>query len=93
MYQYYETQVRISRVQKNMLDIQYLGAAHGLTGILQILLSVPGYFQVYISKYFHVLLVLLKVYSAFVEFSDDLINESGRDALTYTSWILVDISC
>ena len=56
MYQYYETQVRISRVQKNMLDIQYLGAAHGLTGILQILLSVPGYFQVYISKYFHVLL-------------------------------------
>ena len=85
--------MRISRVQKNMLDIQYLGAAHGLTGILQILLSVPGYFQVYISKYFHVLLVLLKVCSAFVEFSDDLINESGRDALTYTSWILVDISC
>ena len=42
--------------KKNMLDIQYLGAAHGLTGILQILLSVPGYFQVYISKYFHVLL-------------------------------------
>ena len=40
-----------------MLDIQYLGAAHGLTGILQILLSVPGYFQVYISKYFYVLLV------------------------------------
>lgn len=31
MYQYYET--------------QYLGAAHGLTGILQILLSVPGYFK------------------------------------------------
>jgi len=31
MYQYYET--------------QYLGAAHGLTGILQTLLSVPGYFQ------------------------------------------------
>ena len=76
-----------------MLDFQYLGAAHGLTGILQILLSVPGYFQVYVSKYFHVLLVLLKVCSAFVEFSDDLINESGRDALTYTSWILVDISC
>ena len=40
-----------------MLDIQYLGAGHGLTGILQILLSVPGYFQVYISKYFYVLLV------------------------------------
>jgi len=31
MYQYYET--------------QYLGVAHGLTGILQLLLSVPGYFQ------------------------------------------------
>ena len=58
MYQYYETQVTISRVStKNMLDIQYLGAAHGLTGILQILLSVPGYFQVYISRYFYVLLV------------------------------------
>ena len=55
-----------------MLDIQYLGAAHGLTGILQILLSVPGYFQVYISKYFHVLLVLLKVYGAIVKFSEIL---------------------
>ena len=32
MYSYYET--------------QYLGTAHGLTGILQQLLSVPGYFQV-----------------------------------------------
>ena len=31
MYSYYET--------------QYLGTAHGLTGILQQLLSVPGYFQ------------------------------------------------
>ena len=82
MYQYYETQVTISRVQKNMLDIQYLGAAHGLTGILQILLSVPGYFQVYISKYFY---VLLATQSAFVENSDDLTNESGRDALSYTS--------
>ena len=39
MYSYYET--------------QYLGAAHGLTGILQQLLSVPGYFQVgNIRKYF-----------------------------------------
>ena len=73
-----------------MLDIQYLGAAHGLTGILQILLSVPGYFQVYISKYFY---VLLATQSAFVENSDDLTNESGRDALSYTSWIVAHISC
>ena len=85
MYQYYETQVTISRVQKNMLDIQYLGAAHGLTGILQILLSVPGYFQVYISKYFHVLLVLLKVYGAIVKFSEILY-------LILHSWIVVHIS-
>lgn len=41
---------------------QYLGAAHGLTGILQMLLSVPGYFQVILApsrsnaaKYLHLI--------------------------------------
>ena len=46
MYQYYETQVLTNSNFKGHFVSQYLGAAHGLTGILQMLLSVPGYFQV-----------------------------------------------
>ena len=49
MYQYYETQVIIFQVQSSFSLSQYLGAAHGLTGILQMLLSVPGYFQVILT--------------------------------------------
>ena len=59
MYQYYETQVNHFFLNlKYFFLLQYLGAGHGLTGILQILLSVPGYFQVILVKLFKMSLPL-----------------------------------